>query len=110
MVRRSYAKKRDANEKPIVDALKALGASVYQMDGCGAGFPDLLVGYNGRNVLIEVKQPEGAYKPGGRNYKAKKQGGLDDDQVLWHSRHNGQVATATTVDEAVQIVLSRRSR
>ena len=105
MVRRSYAKRRDTNESDIVDALKALGASVYQMDGCGAGFPDLFIGFQGRNILIEVKNPK---TKNGRTYHAAKQGGLDDDQALWHLRHEGQVAVATTVDEAIKIVLSRK--
>lgn len=107
MVRRNYAKKRDDNEGEIVKALEGLGASVYRMDGCGAGFPDLLVGHQGRNLLIEVKRPD-AYKRLGRHVHAKL-GGLDPDQALWHARHEGQAAVATTVDEAIQIVLSRKA-
>jgi len=104
---RRYAKKRDENEPDIVSALKGVGASVYKMDGLGAGFPDLLVGHNGRNLLLEVKNPDDT-RGGGRQYKARKQGGLDDDQVIWHANHRGQVAVVTTVDEAIQAVMSRR--
>lgn len=100
---RSRAKKRDANELDIVKALKGVGASVYLMDGCGAGFPDLLVGYAGKNFLIEVKNP------GGHNIRTTKalheeRGGLDEDQHDWHQKHNGQVATVTTPEQALKTI------
>jgi hypothetical protein len=48
------AAKRDANEKPIVDALEACGYSVFRHLPC-----DLLVpmGYGGLCRLLEVKMP-----------------------------------------------------
>ena len=49
--------RRDANEAPIVEALRAAGASVLFLAIKGAG--DLLVGYEGRNVLMETKLPKG---------------------------------------------------
>ena len=49
------ARKRDGNEKNIIAALRARGASVQQLDG--AGVPDLLVGFRGRLLLLEVKDP-----------------------------------------------------
>lgn len=44
-------KRRDANEQEIVDALRKAGASVYRLHEP----VDLLVGYGGENLLMEVK-------------------------------------------------------
>ena len=50
-----YAKQRDANEGPIVDALEQVGARVYRLD---TPF-DLLVWYRGTWFALEVKLPFG---------------------------------------------------
>ena len=52
------AAKVDANQKAIVAALRKIGASVLHLHTVGKGCPDLLVGYRGRNVLLEVKMPD----------------------------------------------------
>lgn len=49
------AAKIDANQKEVVDAMRAIGATVHSLAALGDGCPDLLVGYNGRTVLMEVK-------------------------------------------------------
>lgn len=53
--RGKHKNKRDANEKSIVDTLRALGISVYHMDQP----VDLACGFNGRDYLVEIKM-EGA--------------------------------------------------
>lgn len=54
---RMRAKKRDDNEKGIVDALEAIpGCMVVPLDKP----VDLLVGYAGITHLLEVKNPDGA--------------------------------------------------
>lgn len=55
-----YAKRVDANQREIVDAFKKMGASVFDASHIGAGFPDLLIGYGGRTVLVEIKSSEKA--------------------------------------------------
>jgi hypothetical protein len=45
----------DANQPEIVEAFRALGCSVLHTHQLGHGAPDLIIGKNGRNVLIEVK-------------------------------------------------------
>lgn len=50
-------KKRDTAEGPIVEALRAVGATTYQVSG--AGLPDLLVRYRGRWTPLEVKTAKG---------------------------------------------------
>lgn len=95
----------DANQAQIVADLRAMGCSVQPLHGVGGGCPDLLVGYRGPigtppsaafgiNVLIEVK--DGAKPPSARR--------LTFDQLDWHGRWRGQVAVATSAEDAMQIV------
>ncbi len=55
-------KRRDSNERPIIDALEAVGATVQQLSA--PDVPDLLVAYRGANYLLEVKTPKGKLEPG----------------------------------------------
>lgn len=64
--------RRDGNERPIIEALEARGFCVTQING--KGVPDLLVGKNGCQWLIEVKQPKGKYNAA---------------QQLWRERWTG---------------------
>lgn len=49
--------KRDANEPQIIEALEAMGATVYRISA--AGLPDLLIGWRGCTFLAEVKTEAG---------------------------------------------------
>jgi len=49
----------DSNQQEIVDFLRFAGASVLILSQVGNGCPDLLIGYNGNNYLIEVKYKNG---------------------------------------------------
>ena len=51
------AAKVDSNQVAIVAALRKIGARVLHLHREGGGCPDLLAGYRGRNVLLEVKIP-----------------------------------------------------
>ena len=53
-----YAKRRDANEGLIVEALRQVGAVVVTLDTP----VDLLVGHGGVWRLLEVKRPTGAVR------------------------------------------------
>jgi len=83
--------KRDANEREIIDALKQIGCTVKQLSA--TGLPDLLVGYRGKNYLIEVKQSNGK---------------LTDDQVEFHASWFGRIDVVMNVDEAIKIVTAPR--
>ena len=56
-MRVGQTRKRDANEKPIREALEAVGAHVTPISGEGA--PDLLVRFKGILVGLEVKSAKG---------------------------------------------------
>jgi len=82
----------DENQPDIVHALRALGASVQPLHAVGGGCPDLLVGFRGRNFLLEVKNPD---KPKGDQK-------LTPKQITWHTGWQGQVSIVRSVTEAQQ--------
>ena len=92
------AAKVDANQPEIVAALRAVGATVQPLHAVGKGCPDILVGLQGRNWLIEIK--DGAKRPSERT--------LTPDQVEWHRVWRGQVSVAESVEDALKIVGTQR--
>lgn len=81
--------KIDINHRQIVDALRKAGCSVQSLAACGQGVPDLLVGYRGKNILIEVKNAKGK---------------LTDHQIEWHAKWNGQVSIVRSVEDAIDVL------
>lgn len=57
MRRVGQARRRDANEADIVDALRQVGANVTPISGRGA--PDILVRFQGRLYGFEIKGATG---------------------------------------------------
>lgn len=85
------ARARDANEREIVTALRAAGASVTRLDD--PGVPDLLVGWQGRTLLLEVKRHLGPR--GGKSQRREAEGGRGDltrAQVVWFDAWRGAPA------------------
>ena len=80
----------DANHVAIVDALRAVGASVQTLSA--KGVPDLLVGWRGRNLLFEVKD----------SAKIPSQQRLTPDQQVWHAAWRGQVTVVNSIDSALK--------
>ena len=89
----------DANQSEIVKALREAGAQVQSLAAVGKGVPDLLVGYRGANILIEVKDE--------RQPPSKRR--LTPDESNWHIMWGGQVATVKNADEALDLLLSATS-
>ncbi len=81
--------KVDANQKDIVAALRLAGCSVTSLATVGKGCPDLLVGYEGQNYLLEVKGPRGVLTP---------------DQEDWHGDWCGSVSIVRDVEQALNAV------
>ena len=90
------AAKADANQGEIVQALRQMGASVQHLHTVGAGCPDLLVGFRGVNLLVEVKDGE----------KVPSKRKLTPDEERWHDNWRGQVAIVESVDDAVALLSS----
>ena len=85
----------DANHEQVVSALRAAGASVQSLAGVGKGVPDLLVGFQGKTLLMEVK--DGRKTPSERR--------LSEDQVRWHGAwRGGPLAIVDGVDAALRML------
>jgi hypothetical protein len=89
------AAKVDANQEQIVIALRAAGASVQTLAAVGKGVPDLLVGFQGKTLLLEVK--DGQKPPSERR--------LTEDQLKWHGAwRGGPLAVVDGVDAALRML------
>lgn len=80
----------DNTQADIVKALRMAAMTVQPLHTIGKGVPDLLVGWRGRNVLLELKTGNAR---------------LTADETGWHEKWAGQVATVSTPDDAVDAVL-----
>jgi Holliday junction resolvase len=79
-------KKVDNNQTQVVKALRDMGATVQHLHAVGKGCPDIVVGFKGKNLLLEIKDGD------------KKV--LTPDQVNWHKLWKGQVSVVTNADDA----------
>jgi len=85
-----YGNRKDANQGEIVQALKRVAASVFVMDEpC-----DLLVGFRGKNYLLEVKDPK---KPPSKRRLTIAQA---DFRQTWY----GQYAIVHSAEEALKVI------
>ena len=73
------AAKVDANQQKIVEILRAAGATVQSLAAIGHGCPDLLVGWCGKTLLMEIK--DGSKVPSAQK--------LTEDQIKWHGAWMG---------------------
>lgn len=89
------AAKIDANQNDIVEALRKEGATVQSLAAVGNGVPDLLIGFGGVTVLMEVK--DGSKAPSGRL--------LTPLQMDWHSKWNGgTLCVVNDVESALRVL------
>lgn len=84
----------DENQSDIVAALRAIGATVRVISQ-GDGIPDLLVGFMGKTILLEVK--DGKKPPSARKLTPAEQKFFDE----WRG---GTLVIVNTVDEAIAAV------
>jgi len=89
-----YANRIDANQNAIVDALRQCGAMV-RIISQGGGIPDLLVGYNGYTILMEIK--DGDKSPSQRKL-------TEDEQKFFDEWTGGMLAVVNSVEEALDIL------
>ena len=83
-----YAKRRDANHRTVVAALRKAGCDVEEPDIC-----DALVGRASRNFMLEIK-------PVGRSSESR----ISDRQKRLRSSWRGHYAIVTTIAEALAAV------
>ena len=89
------AAKIDKNQPAIVDALRKCGAFVQSLAAVGNGCPDLLIGYRGRTILVEVK--DGSNVPSAQK--------LTLDQLLWHAKWSGgSLAVVNDLESALRVL------
>lgn len=89
------AAKTDANQDQVVEALRAAGATVQSLAAVGKGVPDLLVGFQGKTLLMEVK--DGRKPPSERR--------LTEQQFIWHGAwRGGPVAIVDGPDAALRML------
>ncbi len=90
----------DANQEEIVRILRLYpNISVAVTSAIGEGFPDIVVGFKGKNYLFEIKDPN--QPPSKRR--------LTEQEYNFHRRWQGQCVIAETVrDILVTIKLARK--
>lgn len=82
----------DANQAEIVKKLREMGASVLILSPMGKGIPDLLIGWQGKNYLAEVKNLEG------RGIK------LTPDEQLFFTHWRGQAEIVTCCEDVPSLL------
>ncbi len=87
-------KRVDDNQALIVKALRKEGMTVQHLHAVGKGCPDLLVGFNGKNALLEVK--DGNKPPSARE--------LTPDQKIWHHNWHGHKCVVSDIESAIKEV------
>ena len=83
------AARADKNQPEIVAALRAAGATVHHLHTVGGGCPDIIVGYQGVNYLMEIKTETG-------KLNAREQEFFE----LWR----GQCVVVRNVDMALNVI------
>lgn len=83
---------KDLNQPEIVSALEAIGCDVLVLHAP----VDLMVGYRGRTLLLEVKN--GRKRPSARK--------LTPAQVKFHASWRGHKAKVETPQEAIDAVMA----
>lgn len=84
----------DANQEQVVSALRACGAYVRIVTQ-GEGLPDLLVGYRGYTLLLEVK--DGRKPPSARKL-------TEAEAKFFEEWQGGLLAKVESVEEALDIL------
>lgn len=88
------AKKIDANQPRIVEQLRKLHVSVRVLSMVGQGCPDLLLGFRGKNFLVELKDPD---QPPSKKI-------LTPDEEKFFDGWLGQVAQCETLDHILKVI------
>lgn len=92
------AKRVDANQKAIVKSLRGIpDVTVADTSSLGNGFGDIVIGYKGKNWIIEIKD-------GNKPPSAQK---LTPDEVRFHNDWKGQINVCNSFDEIFKLIFLR---
>ncbi len=85
----------DKNHSSLLKLIRTIPkVTICDLSGTGGGCPDVMLGYMGQNILIEIKRPDVAPS-------ASK---LNDKQEEWHGKWTGQVAIVRTFDDVLGVL------
>jgi len=84
--------KVDAIQKECVDEARKFGASVISLASVGKGCPDLLIGWRGKNFLVEIKSHDKAT--------------LTQDQRIMHATYCGKIYVVYSAEELLETLLN----
>jgi len=94
------AKAADANQRIIMKNCRQIpGVSIVSIHTLGKGIPDALMGYKGKNFLLEIKD--------GELTKSRKK--LTPDEQKFHKNWKGQVCIIESFDDVLDIILKENS-
>jgi hypothetical protein len=88
------AKRRDTNEPAVIDALKSIsGLTIIMTDAV-----DLIIGYKGRNYLIELKAESSISKKTGKVLESR----IQESQKTLRKEWRGQYLITASLDEILK--------
>lgn len=90
--------KKDNNHNELTRVFRLAGCTVQDLHMVGSGCPDMIVGINGYNILVEVKN--GSFCPSARK--------LTGFEEIFHRDWRGQVCIIETVEQALALVAAAR--
>jgi len=90
------ASRVDTNQQSVILEAKKLGATVQPLHMVGQGCPDLIIGFRGHNLLVEIK--DGTKPPSARK--------LTPQQKDWHQNWRGNVYVITHWMEVINLIKS----
>jgi Holliday junction resolvase len=91
---RRRAARVDRNHAEIVAGLRQMGCSVLSLAAVGDGCPDILCGWRGVNLLLELK--DGSKSPSRRELTA--------DELEFLTHWNGTAVVVKTLQEAIEMM------
>ena len=94
------ASKVDLNQPQIIRDLRKLGACVTVISSLGKGVPDLLVSYQDRWWLFELKNPD----------KPKSKQRLTQDEQKWVNKQKAPVYIIRDIGDALEVFYEHREK
>ena len=88
--------RKDSNHKKVVAMFRELGATVLDTAQLGFGAPDLVIAYNNKNVLVEIK--DGSLPPSKRK--------LTEDEKQFHAMWKGHIVVINDLKDVIELMQS----